>query len=155
MKRFFDKVDKTESCWNWTASKRSKFGYGAFKMNGKLHDAHRASWILKNGEIPIGIYVCHKCDNPSCVNPDHLFLGSPKDNVLDCIEKGRFSFPKKNSYEFKKGHLRSRFISEDTIKSIKSDLVFPRCLTLKQISEKHGVKYQAVRDINSGRTYKN
>src|SRR6476659_7325551 len=92
MKRFFDKVIKTDSCWNWTASTRGR-GYGAFRLNGKVIDAHRVSYVLHKGEIPDSLLVCHTCDNRLCVNPDHLFLGTYKDNHEDARLKGRTVVP--------------------------------------------------------------
>lgn len=86
--RFMKKVEKTDSCWIWKAGKM-KSGYGLFWLKTTI-TAHRASWILHFGEIQHEMCVCHKCDNPCCVNPDHLFLGTHKDNTHDCIEKGRF-----------------------------------------------------------------
>lgn len=89
MTRFFDKVDMTEGCWLWKAGLRGKTGYGAFKLNGKVVDAHRVSYQINIGEIPDGMCVCHSCDNRLCVNPNHLFLGSAKSNWKDGFDKGR------------------------------------------------------------------
>lgn len=86
--RFMRSVEKTNSCWNWNKS-TDTFGYGMFRVDGKLVNAHRFSYAISKGEIPEGLLVRHSCDNPKCVNPEHLLLGKQKDNMKDMDERGR------------------------------------------------------------------
>lgn len=86
---FFNKSDD-DSCWNWNGGKSR--GYGRFWMNGKLVMAHRVMYQISTGKNPGVLLVCHRCDNPSCVNPNHLFLGSPKDNMDDRRLKNRHAY---------------------------------------------------------------
>lgn len=91
--RFWDKVDKSggdNACWVWRAS-RTPLGYGHFGFRRKLLIASRVAWELACGSIPEGLHVLHHCDNPSCCNPKHLFLGTNHENVLDSLKKGRRS----------------------------------------------------------------
>jgi len=88
--RFWLKVHKTDSCWLWTGHIATT-GYGQVGVDGrKVNNAHRVAWELAVGPVPDGEFVLHRCDNRACVNPHHLFLGSARDNLLDCISKGRF-----------------------------------------------------------------
>lgn len=94
--RFWGHVDKEISqifyngsrCWEWTAS-CSPDGYGQVRISGKTELTHRVAWTIANGSIPDNFQVLHHCDNPPCVNPSHLFLGTNQDNVDDKMEKGR------------------------------------------------------------------
>lgn len=87
--RFWGKVDRTGRCWNWTASLDDK-GYGMFKLDGRMWKAPRVSWLFHNAD-PGKLMVCHRCDNPRCVHPDHLFVGTQSDNMTDCAAKGRLN----------------------------------------------------------------
>lgn len=84
--------EPNSGCWLWIASGNTD-GYGQIMIRNKTRSAHRVSWKLHYGKLPLDSLVCHKCDVPCCVNPDHLFLGTYKDNIVDCIEKGRFEPP--------------------------------------------------------------
>ena len=90
--RFWEKVDRRgpDECWPWTASRRNTAGHGAF---GKAV-ASRVAYELAVGPIPEGFYVCHRCDNPPCVNPAHLFAADPRGNFDDMVSKGREGFRK-------------------------------------------------------------
>jgi len=90
--RFWAKVQKTENCWLWLGELVGN-GYGRFYIHNGIFVAHRMSWIIHNGPIPNGLFVCHHCDNPPCVRPDHLFLGTNSDNMKDCAAKGRLKSP--------------------------------------------------------------
>lgn len=85
---FWNKVQKTDDCWIW-AGARNKDGYGSARAGSRTVGAHRLAWLLAYGSSPGSLCVCHKCDNPSCVRPDHLFLGTIKDNNTDRSMKGR------------------------------------------------------------------
>lgn len=85
--------EPNSGCWLWLGVPNSD-GYGGLKIKGRAYKAHRVAWERANGPIPDGMCVCHKCDVPSCVNPDHLFLGTHTDNMRDMTAKGRRRGPK-------------------------------------------------------------
>lgn len=86
--RFWAKVEKTDGCWNWRGAKNAA-GYGSLRTPDGTKYAHRTSFALANGDVPLGLQVCHRCDNPSCVRPEHLFLGTAKANSDDKRQKER------------------------------------------------------------------
>ncbi len=95
IERFMGRLDRsasTTSCWMWIGTKR--LGYGRLAWGGRWYNAHRFSWELFNGPIPQGLHVLHLCDEPSCCNPDHLFLGTHSANMRDREEKGRHNAPR-------------------------------------------------------------
>lgn len=91
MERFWSNVNKTKTCWLWARSKKSR--YGSIRINGKQTLTHRLSWEFHYGKIPKDLFVCHRCDVMKCVRPDHLFLGTPRDNSIDRDTKGRGKVP--------------------------------------------------------------
>lgn len=143
LKRFFKHIDKADGCWTWTSSKNSD-GYGQFNICGASKSAHRVSWELHNGNIPDGMHVLHKCDNPPCVNPEHLFLGTNHDNVLDREAKGR------NRASRNKG------TKNPSVKITESDVLEIRSSTMKQIelAKKFGVTFQMISRIKLNKAWK-
>jgi hypothetical protein len=126
VKRFFSKISHRDGCWEWIGTIGSR-GYG-FITRGRQGEghvlAHRASWQIFYGEIPNGLYVCHKCDNRRCVNPEHLFLGTPKENMMDMKNKGRGKKIDRNSIFKDYGRM-----------------------SIRALARKHGITHSSVRRI--------
>lgn len=100
--RFLRKIQKTDSCWIWSARIDPGTGYGMMNVGGRAGapiQTHRVSWLLYRGDIPDGVRVLHTCDVRDCVNPDHLFLGSAFDNIRDMYQKKRMGLNVKISFE--------------------------------------------------------
>ena len=143
---FWKKVDKSDDCWEWIGYReKSNYGRVSFRGNNKVL-AHRASWILTNGDIPDGLCVLHECDNPPCVNPNHLFLGTHKDNARDRDEKGRGALPKIKGSK----HWNAKFHESD-VRVIK-ELLSVRCKQ-KAIAWLFDVGDMQISNIKHGRIW--
>lgn len=122
--RFLEKVKKQKNgCWLWTASVIKSVGYGRFGLSGHKHGteyAHRAAWRIFVGDIPEGLYVCHKCDVRACVNPKHLFLGTARDNMHDALKKGRIKIPRA-SYASDESHQVAKLTNKQVLLMRSSD----------------------------------
>lgn len=112
---FWSNVRKEKECWIWALS-LSPSGYGNFQWEGKRRRAHRVAYFLSYGKIPDGLFVCHKCDKPACVNPQHLFLATSKENTHDMISKGRLNRSRGEnkgiSYRKETGKWRARYMRD-------------------------------------------
>ena len=86
---FWTRVHKSSTCWLWTGARKSQMGYGAIWCRPRLLSAHRLSWYIKHGPIPRGMMVLHRCDNPLCIRPSHLYLGTHTENMADMSKRGR------------------------------------------------------------------
>jgi len=101
--RFLNKINKTPTCWLWEGCLRTD-GYGCFRLNGKTRTTHRLAYEWLVAPIPLGLQVLHRCDNPSCVNPNHLWLGTHGDNMRDAAAKGRLASQKGEHPRLFKSH---------------------------------------------------
>lgn len=136
--RFWDHVMKTESCWLWTGA-TTPAGYGVGSIGRRYIRAHRLAWILFNGPIPQGKFVCHSCDNPRCVNPDHLFLGDPADNTHDMRAKGRQFNPLGERSHFAK-------LTEADVRAIRSEYATKRT-PMRILAARYQVSRATISDI--------
>ena len=142
--------DESTGCWNWLGKSRSGACrlYGRISVDGKYVAAHRYSWELHNNEsIPDGMIVMHKCDNPSCVNPDHLALGTHQDNMDDMVAKGRQS---KSTHQRAKGEENGN--SKITEKEAKE--IFADDRSQRAIAKDYGITQAAVSLIKQKRTWR-
>lgn len=159
--RFFRFVEKQhDGCWIWTGTKNGA-GYGTIGLGTKAQGkgfAHRVSWLIHFGPIPIGLLVCHHCDVKLCVNPSHLFLGTYQDNVDDMIAKGRN--PKGESWgtparfeqqAFGERHGMSK-LSEEQVRQIISEFQ-NGAITKAELAAKHGVCRATIRNVLSGKNW--
>lgn len=144
IERFWSKVNKggDEECWHWVRGK-DKDGYGIFWLNNTNIRAHRLAFILANGQIPKNMFVCHRCDNPSCVNPAHLFAGSSRDNINDMMAKGR-TLKGENSNGAK--------LKEDQVTEIKG-IYSTGKVSSRQMAKRFGVSKNTILRIVNGDTW--
>ena len=149
--QFYEKTqpEPNSGCWLWRAG-LTRYGYGAIGHRGGSILAHRASWAFSRGPIPEGMLVCHKCDVPACVNPDHLFLGTYADNAADRERKGRGRQPsgenhasRKHPFALPRGeaHWCAKLTSE-TVAAIRAD-----ARTQQKIASAYGISQSVVGGI--------
>lgn len=140
--------EPNSGCWLWTgAGAKSKNGiYGKARIAGKSISAHRISWMIYRGSIPDGINVCHRCDNPSCVNPDHLFLGTQSDNMSDMHAKGRHKAVRPIGVRNKASKL-----TEEQVRSVKFGSL--SALSASDVADRIGVSRGTIEFIRSGKTW--
>lgn len=131
-----------EECWLWVGA-RGRDGYGVFKFQQKTDKAHRVSWMLHNGAIPIGMHILHRCDVPWCVNPCHLFPGTPRQNVLDMFAKGRNSNPPRDG---------KRKLSNTEANDVRER--YSCGVSIRQLAGEYKVARNTIRLIIKNKTYK-
>ena len=143
--RFWSKVAKGPWCWIWTAA-RSPHGYGRVNVAGRSLQAHRVSWEMCKGEIPLGLHVLHHCDVRPCVNPSHLFLGTNADNIRDMHAKGRNRQPRGEANTNGK-------LTEDDVREIRR-IYAESEISASALGRKFGVCHPTVVNIVRGRGWR-
>lgn len=140
--RFWSKVVKSETCWIWAANRTSD-GYGSFSLRGRQVGAHRVAFVFASGaEIPKGLCVCHRCDNPACVNPEHLFLGSHAENMRDASRKNRMHPGERNPIS----KLNSEIVREMRRRWVGGE-------TARSLAAEFGVHHSVVQSAVSGKSW--
>lgn len=145
--RFWSRVDKESSphgCWAWTGH-RDERGYGTFWIKRVMHRSHRVAYTLLVGPIPVGLCCCHKCDNTSCVNPSHIFLGTQADNNRDRDRKGRQVSHRGES------HYLTKFTDNDVVHIRKS--VADGRSTITKLAKQYGVSPTCICNITKRRCW--
>jgi hypothetical protein len=141
--RLLNRVVEDNGCWIWVGAK-SGSGYGKVFFTRKEYIlAHRLSYQLFIGEIPKGLFICHKCDTPACVNPDHLFAGTAADNVADKVSKGRQGMGEK---------IKQSKLKPENIIAIRAE--YKSGEMQRHIAKRHGVHFATNSDIITGKTWK-
>lgn len=149
-----------DECWLWRGGKTAKDGHGRFRVNGKKTIASRYSYELHFGPIPEGLFVCHRCDVRSCVNPNHLFLGTPAENAQDCANKGRGFFNRPESAHARtKGAKKRSGTKHGMARFSEADLQIIRALSEngyngQVIANTFGCDRSVINKILAGKTYK-
>ena len=143
--RFESKFTKSDGCWEWNAGK-VRDGYGQFRIAGLMQKAHRVAYQLYVGEIPAGLYVCHRCDNPGCVNPGHLFLGTKSDNNRDRKNKGR------SAHQFGEKNGRSKL---SDVQAVEIMVKHNEGASVVDLAKEFGVAHQTISNIVCGRNWVN
>lgn len=133
-----------DGCWNWN-SVRKDGRANVFFFDGRYMSAYRASYRMYKGDIPAGAQVCHDCDNPRCVNPDHLWLGSQTDNLNDCVAKGR------NAVFLGEAHGQAK-LTENDVRALRADYAAGG-VTLKALAARYGMSVGGIHHIILGRTW--
>lgn len=137
--RFWARVTKTDSCWNWSPVAGEGYGIITLPRKSGVVLAHRLLWEWTNGPIPKGQHVCHRCDNRACVNPSHLFLGSARDNHLDAVKKGRKpTHPQRKSWPKNEAHWAAR-LSDADVSEIRRRRAVAKPQTYRELAERFGV----------------
>jgi hypothetical protein len=142
--------DEQTGCWNWLGRKYGH-GYGRFKANGITYMAHRYAWMMSNhSSIPRGFCICHGCDNPACVNPQHLFLGTVADNNADKQRKGRQAKGEQLAHPRARGERNGNSrLTQEQVERIKSD-----GRSQRKIAADYGVTQSAIWMIKNGKAWK-